>query len=92
MLRQSVFSLVRNGSLLSGKEFATATRNTVKYFSVQRTCLADRFYTEKHEWVTVEGQTGTVGISKYAQVGDRIDLEINKSSINSLSVRSSRTL
>lgn len=28
---------------------------------------ADRFYTDKHEWVTVEGQTGTVGISKYAQ-------------------------
>lgn len=65
MLRQSVFSVVRNGSLLSRKEMASAT---MKHFSVQRTCLADRFYTDKHEWVTVDGQTGTVGISKYAQV------------------------
>lgn len=26
-------------------------------------------FTEKHEWVRVEGGIGTVGISSYAQVG-----------------------
>lgn len=31
-----------------------------KYFS-------ERFYTEKHEWVSVEGPSASVGISKYAQ-------------------------
>lgn len=72
MLRQSVLSLVRNGALLSGKEVFSAS--SVKCFSVQRTCYADRFYTDKHEWVTIDGQTGTVGISKYAQV--RTDLMV----------------
>lgn len=39
MLRQSVLSLiVRNGSVLCGKELVTAA--TPRYFSVQRTCLA----------------------------------------------------
>lgn len=30
--------------------------------------VSERFYTEKHEWVSVKGNIGTVGISKYAQV------------------------
>lgn len=29
---------------------------------------ADRRYTDKHEWVHVNGKIGTVGISHYAQV------------------------
>lgn len=28
----------------------------------------DRFYTDKHEWVEVNGKVGTIGISQYAQV------------------------
>jgi hypothetical protein len=31
--------------------------------------FAERLYTDKHEWVLVDGKTGTVGISHYAQVG-----------------------
>ncbi|XP_029171057.1 glycine cleavage system H protein, mitochondrial [Nylanderia fulva] len=31
-------------------------------------CLrAERWYTDQHEWVTVDGKVGTVGISDYAQ-------------------------
>lgn len=29
-------------------------------------------FTDKHEWVRVEGGIGTVGISNYAQVGSSI--------------------
>lgn len=29
---------------------------------------SERLYTSKHEWVLVDGETGTVGISNYAQV------------------------
>ncbi len=29
--------------------------------------LKDRFYTKTHEWIKVEGHTGTVGITDYAQ-------------------------
>ena len=30
--------------------------------------FVDRKYSEKHEWVTLDGNVGTVGISNYAQV------------------------
>ncbi|XP_050447310.1 glycine cleavage system H protein, mitochondrial [Cataglyphis hispanica] len=31
-------------------------------------CLrAERWYTEKHEWITVDGKVGIIGISDYAQ-------------------------
>lgn len=30
-------------------------------------CFTERRYTDKHEWVTVQGKIGTVGISNYAQ-------------------------
>lgn len=33
------------------------------YFS-----LSERLFTDKHEWVAVDGDIGTVGISKFAQV------------------------
>lgn len=28
----------------------------------------DRYYTEKHEWIDVKDNIGTIGISDYAQV------------------------
>lgn len=30
-------------------------------------CLTERRYTDKHEWVTLQGNIGVVGISDYAQ-------------------------
>ncbi|CAD1477503.1 unnamed protein product [Heterotrigona itama] len=32
-----------------------------------RSLNAERFYTEKHEWITIEGNIGIIGISNYAQ-------------------------
>lgn len=29
--------------------------------------FSERLYTDKHEWITVDGKIGTVGISDYAQ-------------------------
>lgn len=36
------------------------------------------YYTEDHEWITVEGETGTVGITDYAQnaLGDIVFVEV----------------
>lgn len=39
--------------------------NPTMFFSVFSTALK---FTDKHEWVRVEGGVGTVGISNYAQV------------------------
>ena len=30
--------------------------------------VSDKKYTEKHEWVDVSGNVGTIGITNYAQV------------------------
>lgn len=39
---------------------------------------ADLLYTKDHEWVRVEGDTGTVGITEYAQgeLGDIVYIEV----------------
>ncbi|MCK5424782.1 MAG: glycine cleavage system protein GcvH [Emcibacter sp.] len=36
------------------------------------------YYSEEHEWITVEGDTGTVGITDYAQnaLGDIVFVEV----------------
>ena len=36
------------------------------------------YFTEDHEWISVEGDTGTVGITKYAaeQLGDVVFVEV----------------
>ncbi|MEK9833039.1 MAG: glycine cleavage system protein GcvH [Rhodospirillaceae bacterium] len=40
--------------------------------------MADRKYTEDHEWVEVDGETGMIGISDYAQeqLGDVVFVEL----------------
>jgi len=40
----------------------------------------DRKYTKEHEWITVEGETGTVGITDHAQqsLGDIVFVELPK--------------
>ena len=42
--------------------------------------MAERRYSETHEWVTVDGGTATVGITDYAQaqLGDVVFLELPK--------------
>jgi glycine cleavage system H protein len=40
--------------------------------------MADRKYTEDHEWVEVDGESGVIGISDYAQeqLGDVVFVEL----------------
>ncbi|MEK9797532.1 MAG: glycine cleavage system protein GcvH, partial [Alphaproteobacteria bacterium] len=40
--------------------------------------MADRKYTEDHEWVEVDGDAGVIGISEYAQeqLGDVVFVEL----------------
>jgi glycine cleavage system H protein len=44
-------------------------------------------YTKEHEWISVEGNIGTIGITDYAQgeLGDVVFIEITKSVGDSLS-------
>ena len=39
--------------------------------------MSDTYYTEDHEWIRVEGDTGTIGITTYAQgqLGDIVFVE-----------------
>ncbi|NOZ13834.1 MAG: glycine cleavage system protein GcvH [Acidobacteria bacterium] len=38
----------------------------------------DRYYTKEHEWIKVEGETGTIGITDHAQkqLGDIVFVEV----------------
>jgi len=38
-----------------------------RFLSLTPALMKERLYTEKHEWILVEGEIGTVGISNYAQ-------------------------
>ncbi|XP_063920543.1 glycine cleavage system H protein, mitochondrial-like [Zophobas morio] len=40
---------------------------TSRLIHTTRLILAERLYTDKHEWIEVEGSTGKIGISQYAQ-------------------------
>jgi len=42
------------------------TLNQCRQLSISSS-LFDRYFTEKHEWVSVKGDIGTVGISQHAQ-------------------------
>ncbi|XP_055612239.1 glycine cleavage system H protein, mitochondrial [Uranotaenia lowii] len=38
-----------------------------RFLSTSSLLLKERLYTDKHEWVSVDGEIGTVGISNFAQ-------------------------
>ena len=42
--------------------------------------MATTYYSEEHEWITIEGNTGTVGITEFAQeqLGDIVFAEVTK--------------
>lgn len=57
VLRENLFSFTTpKVSLSVSRSIATS-----------RYLRADRLYTNRHEWIIVDGKIGTVGISKYAQ-------------------------
>jgi len=61
MILPRVVSLLRPGSLVSKHILKTAKLSTSSPFA------AGKKFSEKHEWVLVDGKIGTVGISEYAQ-------------------------
>lgn len=44
---------------------------------------SELLYTKEHEWLKIEGQTGTVGITRYAieQLGDVVHLDLPKTGV-----------
>ena len=42
--------------------------------------MTETYYSEEHEWITVDGETGTVGITGFAQeqLGDIVFVEVIK--------------
>ncbi|XP_011701598.1 PREDICTED: glycine cleavage system H protein, mitochondrial [Wasmannia auropunctata] len=70
--RRAAKTLVSHGGGLldsAAKSGTTRIPLAVAARSITTTrCLRDeRWYTDKHEWITVDGKIGTVGISDYAQ-------------------------
>ncbi|KAF2906078.1 hypothetical protein ILUMI_00105 [Ignelater luminosus] len=56
-----------NKSPIFNQITTNSSLQTVRLISTSRCNLAERFYTDKHEWVQVEGKIGVIGISQYAQ-------------------------
>ncbi|KAK3877554.1 hypothetical protein Pcinc_017740 [Petrolisthes cinctipes] len=57
---------------------STAITHAPRYLSTTRGVLSERKYTEKHEWVAVDGKIGTIGITNYAQeaLGDIVYIQL----------------
>ena len=56
--------------LLSNIHVPSSQIKTVRYLSLTRLNLdkSKLKYTDKHEWIRVDGNRGTIGITDYAQV------------------------
>uniref|UniRef100_A0A0N7ZCS0 Glycine cleavage system H protein n=1 Tax=Scylla olivacea TaxID=85551 RepID=A0A0N7ZCS0_SCYOL len=67
VLLSTVRSYTPKLSALQLPRSACAWKNTAKHFSTTHRQLSNYKYTEKHEWVAVDGNIGTIGITNYAQ-------------------------
>ncbi|EFN79759.1 uncharacterized protein LOC105187542 [Harpegnathos saltator] len=56
----------------------TPLLTAIRSITTTRYLRTERWYTDKHEWVTVDGKVGTVGISDYAQeaLGDVVYVQL----------------
>jgi hypothetical protein len=65
LLNSNSFKLLKNSYITSSPSIKTA-----RYLSLTRLNLdkSNLKYTDKHEWIRVEGNRGTIGITDYAQV------------------------
>jgi len=59
-----LFLTCRSQNALRGTNCITYSR---RFISTSKIFSSVRLYSDKHEWVTVDGKVGTVGISDYAQ-------------------------
>uniref|UniRef100_A0A182NIU5 Glycine cleavage system H protein n=1 Tax=Anopheles dirus TaxID=7168 RepID=A0A182NIU5_9DIPT len=58
---------VRLGGLVAKSVAGTHRALPCRLFSISSVALKERLFTDKHEWVSVDGEVGTVGISNFAQ-------------------------
>nr|XP_011442117.1 glycine cleavage system H protein [Crassostrea gigas] len=49
------------------KTIAKVTNIQCRNISISQRLLGVKYFTEKHEWVEVNGEVGTIGISEFAQ-------------------------
>ena len=65
--------MLGTNAIITPSPFRGGTRNDMAY-------PADYKYTKEHEWLKVEGDTGTIGITDYAQnsLGDIVFVELPK--------------
>ncbi|EDS43954.1 glycine cleavage system h protein [Culex quinquefasciatus] len=56
---------LRLGQLVASR--SQQARHQCRFLSTSSFLLKERLFTDKHEWVAVDGDIGTVGISKFAQ-------------------------
>ncbi|GAB6030435.1 hypothetical protein CHUAL_007307 [Chamberlinius hualienensis] len=63
------FSAVLSHNLKTNHQWLSRLNNILepRYLSTSSYAFSERKYTEKHEWVHIQGKVGTVGISDYAQ-------------------------
>ncbi|XP_065210247.1 glycine cleavage system H protein [Planococcus citri] len=56
----------------------TKLSSSIRSFSLSSNSLAAKYFTKKHEWVSVDQNIGTVGISDYAQkaLGDVVYVQL----------------
>lgn len=67
----------RKGQLFSNP-VSTSFLSTLRYISLTHRLRTERWYTDTHEWVKVENNVGTVGISNHAQdaLGDVVYIQL----------------
>jgi len=67
----------RLGSLLMCRKMVTSVSTSRQQLSTTP-ALLEYFFTKKHEWVNIEGNKGTVGVSAYAadSLGDIVFAEL----------------
>ena len=58
----------RLGKQLTGYSRQTMISSGVRFIASSQPNLADEKFTEKHEWIRVNGNQGVIGITDYAQV------------------------
>ncbi|XP_054720244.1 glycine cleavage system H protein-like [Uloborus diversus] len=70
--------ITKNVYLQCKKIFNTSCLTLGRSFSQCTTVYNTRKFSERHEWLVVEGSTGTVGVSQFAQtaLGDVVYVEL----------------
>jgi len=67
LIARTLVQTLKTKSILNKNYAGVIQRNQLYKFSTGSFQAAERKFSEKHEWVIINGKIGTVGISQYAQ-------------------------